>query len=370
MSPPAAPKRAKSPPPVAPPPAPARPWSDDVPIGQQLQPRAQPAAALPPLEPAPAPATPSAPRRITPRAADTPSSAARDFVRGAYEVARKDVLQNLRTKRLLVIGIVVSLLLVFITLVFGPAVTGEQPADGPVSKEHTVLLFYFAVGLIGGLQFTQLLAIVLTGDAVCSEWSNRTIFLMLSKPLSRSAFVVGKFAGAAVSVVGSLAILFTLDYLLMQPFYAGSPSSDEVAGFFGMLGIVLLGALAFSAFALFLSSLTRSTAMSIILALSAWLIVFPLIGNIGFFMELGQGTDADLTADHVDAWRYLNPAADMQAGARLLAPEEADVQEVVLFLNVFQTSPEHVDWSIFALVAHTVLWLGLSFLVVQRRNFE
>ena len=344
-------------------------------VARRLEPTppAAPRAAAPAPAPEAAPSSTPIPGERAGEGASAPPAAlgnpTGDFLRGVYEVGRKEVLQNVRTKRLLIIGLVVTFLLAMVTLVFGPAITRDMPASGPVSKEHTVLLFYFAVGLIGGLQFTQLLAIVLTGDAVCSEWANRTIFLLLSKPVSRTAFVLGKFLGAALTVTVSLAVLFSLAYLVMQPFYEGSPSDDEVAGFFGMLGIVLLGALAFSAFALFLSTLTRSTTMSVILALSAWLIVFPLLGNVGFFIELGQ-EDRDLTGTSVDAWRYLNPAADMQAGARLLAPQETDIDEVLLALNIFQTSPEEVSWAIVALLGHTVLWVALALLVVQRRDFD
>jgi ABC-type transport system involved in multi-copper enzyme maturation permease subunit len=291
-----------------------------------------------------------------------------DAVRTVYEIARKEVLQAIRTKRLLVIGLVLVFLLVMVTLVFGPGVTRNATFTG-VSKEHVVLVFYFAIGLIGGLQFTQLLAIVITGDAICSEWSNRTIFLLLSKPVSRTSFVLGKFAGAAVTVCGTLAVLFTLDYLLMQPFYSGSPSGVEVAGFFGMLGIVLLGALAFAALSLFISTLTRSTVMSILLVLALWLILFPILGNIGFFGELGR-SNPDLGSDRVDAWRYINPAADMQTGARLLIPKGSDLGDAVTFLNVFQTAPKHVEVAILALLAHIVVWVGLALLVVRRRNFE
>lgn len=324
--------------------------------------RATPAAAapLPPLAP-PAPA-------VSRRRVQTGNPSA-DFTRGVFEVARKEVLQNVRTKRLLIIGIVMVFLLVMVTLVFGPNIMENSNPDGVVSLEHQVLVFYFAVGIIGGLQFTQMLAIVLTSDAVCSEWASRTLFLLLSKPVSRTAFVIGKFLGAAFTVCATLAVLFSLDYLLMQPFYEGSPSGEEVGGFFAMVGVVLLGATAFAAFSLFISTLTKSTTMSVLLVLAAWLILFPVLGNIGFFMEIGRD-EPDLDSARVDSWRYLNPAGDMQAGARLLVPDESELDDAVAFFNIFQTAPEHVSWSIVALLIHIVVWVGLALAVVQRRNFE
>src|SRR5262245_18543116 len=98
-------------------------------------------------------------------------------------------------------------LIVAVTLVFGPGIAKEFRADAlrnggefPNALENAVLALDFGVPLIGGLPFTQLLSSILTGYAVCSEWSNRTIFLLLSKPVSRTSFVTGKLLGNLFTV--------------------------------------------------------------------------------------------------------------------------------------------------------------------------
>ncbi len=175
-----------------------------------------------------------------------------DFTRSVYEVARKEVLQHIRTKRLLIIGIAMAVLLVTVTLGFGPNIMRTFDDNSPNAQENTILAFYFGFALIGGLVFTQLLAIVLTSDAVCSEWSNRTIFLLLSKPVSRVAFVVGKFLGNVAVLAGTIFVLFTFVYLAMQPFYDGAPTGEEVGAFFLTILLIILGCMAYASMAFLL----------------------------------------------------------------------------------------------------------------------
>lgn len=353
-----APKRAKPAAP-APAPAPSAPaWRDDVPLGSQARPVARTA-------PAPAPG-PSGNRswRGTDWAADTPGAASRDFMRGVYEVARKEVLQHFRTKRLLIIAALVVASLVLITMVVGPRIARGFDL-GVVATENFVLLMYFSTFLVGGYFFFQLMAIVLTADAVCSEWSNRTIFLLLSKPVSRVAFVLGKFLGSLVTVAGAIVVLLGLDYVVMQGLYSGSPTGEEVLGFLAAVGILALGAAAYCAIALFFSTITRSTVMALLFTLGMWIIIFPLLGQVGFFIELSHDPP-DLDSDLVDGWRYLNPGADMSAaGAQLVKSED-----VRSFLDFLGQTPDSTPLAILALLAHIVGWTALSLLVVHRRNFE
>jgi len=292
-----------------------------------------------------------------------------DFGLSVYHIARKEFLQHLRTKRLFImLGLMVTFL-VLLTLVFGQKFVQYTPPG--VSKENYVLTIYFAGALVGGLAFTQLLGIVLTADAVCSEWSNRTIFLLLSKPVSRTAFVVGKYVGNVFTVAVTLVSLFVLDYLVMNLVYSGDPSPAEWLGFFGMLGIVVLGAAAYSALSLFVSTLTKSIATSYLITIGSWLIVLPVVGAIGIFSNIGS-SNFDINSGAIQGWLYLNPAADMQAGAQLLVPDARAFARLndALHSNPFALAP-NTPWFAFVMLAvYAVVFLGAALLVVRRRNFE
>lgn len=332
----------------------------------------RPARAMP--EPVPsAPPPPPAFGSRSPRQR-LEASSLNDFLRTSLAVAGKEVMQHVRTKRLLIIGVAMAVLLAVVTLVFGPNLMDNVGDDGPNSKENTVLAFYFGFALIGGLVFTQLLAIVLTADAICSEWSNRTIFLLLSKPVSRTAFVTGKFLGNIAVLAITIFGLFSLDYLAMQAFYSGSPSGEEVGGFFLTVLLVILGCMAYASMAMFFSTLTRSTIQSTLLTLAMWIIILPLVGLTGFFTNIGdqdaQG-EAFFDSAEVQAWLYLNPASDMQSVVPLLLPhDDGEFKEVVRFLNFFNPAPNSVGWAVVALASYTVVFFAASIAVVRWRNFD
>lgn len=283
-----------------------------------------------------------------------------------WEVARKEVLQHVRTKRLLIIGGLILFALVMITLVFGPRIARNLDDfgffdDSPAAAENMVLVVF--LGFLG-LVFIQLLPIVLTADAVCSEWSSRTIFLLLSKPVSRSAFVLGKFLGSIVTVLGTLVILLGLDYLLMQPLYPGNPDMDDILGFAKFVAFLCVGCSALAAMALFFSTITRSTSISILVTLGVWLVGFTLLQFTGDLINAGRDNpDEDLA----QFFRYLNPGYDMSLGIGYLTGD--DVSDGSSGGGFGAESPK-AGFALLALAIHIVVWFSAALLVVQRRNFE
>lgn len=297
---------------------------------------------------------------------EQPASAT--FWNATWQVARKEILQHIRTKRLMIIGGLIIFALVLITLVFGPRIANNLEEFGffeetSVAAENLVLVVF--LGFLG-LVFIQLLPIVLTADAVCSEWSSRTIFLLLSKPVSRVAFVLGKFLGSILTVVATLVILLGLDYLLMQPFYPGSPNADDVVGFLKFVAFLSVGCSALAAMALFFSTITRSTAISILVTLGVWLVGFTLLQYTGDLINAGRDNpDEDLA----QFFRYLNPGYDMGLGIGYLGgdgvPGEAGGDPTA--------PPEDGPSAAIALAAlagHIVVWFAGALLIVRNRNFE
>ncbi|MEA3189884.1 MAG: type transport system permease protein [Thermoplasmata archaeon] len=301
-----------------------------------------------------------------------------DFGRAVYEIARKEFMQHMRTRRVLIIGGAIAVLLFTFTLYFGPNIVENFRLQGGKisgnSAENLVLAYYFGLAIIGGLAFTVLLSIVMTADAVCSEWSNKTIFLLLSKPVSRDAFVIGKFVGNVTTIAAVLGTVFTIDYILMQFRFDGSPAGNEVAAFVWTLLILVLGASAFAAMALFFSTLFRTTIMSMLVSLAMWLLIFPLIGQIGFFTNLHrlEGVGFDYGSDPaVQRWLYFNPAADMQSVASLLIPNDTGTfSEGLRYMGLLSPAPENVGLAVLSLAIYAAVFLAGALFVVRRRNFE
>lgn len=282
------------------------------------------------------------------------------FWHATYEVARKEFLQLLRTKRLLSIGIIIALVMVLITIVV-PAAIGASFLGGdqglPLANILLALFLENPLFIFSGFFLLQLLALLLTGDAVASEWQDRTLFLLLSKPVPRAAFVLGKLLGVTVSVGAFTAALMGLDYLVLIAAH-GLPEPTSVGRFFVAVALVVLGMAAYAAAALLFSSLVRSPIAGLLLAIVAWVVVFPLLGQLELLVNLIRFGLEGATANTTGWSEYLTPGPSMRVAADALqaAPGQAIRDDVVKAMAV--------------LVGHIAVWSGLAVAVVQRRDFE
>lgn len=294
------------------------------------------------------------------------------FWHATYEVARKEFLQLLRTRRLLVIGALLLASLLFTTVVVPVLFFNlDQAADpGELALENQVFLIFLNAPIIGGYFFIQLLAIVLVSDGVVSEWQRRTIFLLLSKPVPRSAFVLGKFLGSVVPLAVAFTLLFALDYGLLQILLPGTPTGAQAGRFFGGVGLIVLGVVAFAAMGLFFSTLTRSSVASLVATLAFAFLVFPLLGGIGDFVRIADSFDGgvvDETAPRYDWSHYLNPGLVMVMAGDVIS-EGSLSGGLVAFIP--QNAPVHLWLSIVSTVGFAASFIGLSLLSVWRRDFE
>lgn len=295
--------------------------------------------------------------------------------RAFYEVARKEALQHVRTKRLLVLGIILALSLIFVTIIVPIAFFGLDeggfPDDG-VALENLAFLFFLNAPVIGGLFIIQILAVVLTADGVSSEWQNRSIFLLLSKPVPRSAFVMGKYVGAMVPLTVLLVGLFSLDYLLLQGLLPGSPSGADVGRFFGAQGLIIAGILAFGAMGLFFSSLMRSSLPSLVLSLVFAFVVFPIANSIGDFTLIadqidGAGQEIDESSWKYDWSHYFSPASALNKAPGVVS----NTDQAFAFNFLFpQFPPNETALAVVASLGFAALFVMLSLLTVMRRDFE
>jgi ABC-type transport system involved in multi-copper enzyme maturation permease subunit len=299
------------------------------------------------------------------------------FTHAMYEIARKEFIMLMRSKRLMGVGITILIAMILLTLVIPLTLFNlEQFAEGfagegsgvELPHVHNGILLFFLGGffILSGFFLFQLMPIVLVSDAVCSEWQQRRIFLLLSKPVPRAAFVLGKFLGLAIPLALLSMLLLLIDYGIIVLVYPGVPTGADVGRFFGALGVVGLGVLAFAALSMMFSSLMRSSVAALLLSILSWIVILPLIGQIQFFIDLSNGGIDAITGGTVTWSNYLAPGGMMGAAGDILVPEVGG------FLAVFGGGGAAPPWwgACLALLGHTVVYLAISLIVVQVRNFE
>ncbi|OGD10951.1 MAG: hypothetical protein A2Y86_02980 [Candidatus Aminicenantes bacterium RBG_13_62_12] len=129
-------------------------------------------------------------------------------------------------------------------------------------------------------QFGVLLALIMTMGTMSLEKDRGTAALMLSKPLSRTAFVLAKFASLALTFALSLLLAgaagFYYTWVLFGPL--------SLPGWLGLNLLVLLFLLVFVALSLLCSTLTKSQVLAGGMSFGLWLTLsllgaFPRIGD-------------------------------------------------------------------------------------------
>ncbi len=178
---------------------------------------------------------------------------------GFWVLARKEVLEQRRTKKFLALVVVFTLVAVLSPSIFAIVLTVQDEPRG--LEQAREILSEVGGGVIPALG--TFLAIVITMGALANERATGTAAMTLSKPVTRSAFVSAKFLGLLLSIFGAMVIAAATAYVLTLILFA------DVG-----LGRFALGIVVSATYLLFIGSVT--------LFFSAFLTRQLLVGGIAF----------------------------------------------------------------------------------------
>jgi len=234
----------------------------------------------------------------------------------AFHIARHELLVVRRNLWVAIAIGLMSLFAVVLTLA-GSASAGALGVDRlTVTVTSLTTLSVYLVPLI---------ALLLSFDAICGELERGTLALTLSYPVSKAAFLIGKFAA-------HLAIGFGLAGLLSA--WLGAVSAESLVALARLFGsAVLLGA-TFLGLGYAVSGLVRQPGAAAGLAIGLWLVGIVLydLGLLGALVADGGGwftTDLFpwlLVANPADAFRIVNLSGS----------------EAILLSSGFATTPDAV----------------------------
>lgn len=222
---------------------------------------------------------------------------------------RKELLEQLRTSRLLVLG---AILLVFgllspLLAKYTPEmlrlIPGGEAFAGLVPKP--TLLDAVAQYVKNVNQFGILLAILLSMGAVVQEKERGTAAMMLVKPLPRAVFLLAKF------VALSLAFLFAMILSGLGAYYYTAVLfiTPDLAAWAALTGLIWIQLCVYIAFTLFFSTLVRSQAAAGGMGLAV-ILLFSLIGalpTLGIYLpaQLVTWGASLFTQQPITAWPAL-----------------------------------------------------------------
>lgn len=157
--------------------------------------------------------------------------------------------------------------------------TNKSGTANPYLARYDEVSWAFAVALL--VSFVSLL---FTFDAVSGEKESKTLSLTLANPVSRGALLFGKYASAVLSVMVLLLPAVLVALIILTVSGAVSWGWDLAAETAAVLAAAALLAAAMSAFGLLCSALARSANVSLLLALTVWLLFAMVIPNSSAFL--------------------------------------------------------------------------------------
>jgi len=174
----------------------------------------------------------------------------------AWEIAKKEFYEYLKTKRLIIIGslYIAGFLISVGILSYYSSHSPEDFSSIMASAHSTVSIFYI------------ILPITLSYDLIVRERSRKSIYLLLSKPVSREEVIFGKFLGVLMIILCIIIPIATLGHLIAI-LYCGFPDIESIARAYAYIGVVILGAECYISFSMLFSIITKTTATSLISSL-------------------------------------------------------------------------------------------------------
>ncbi|MFZ2070801.1 MAG: ABC transporter permease subunit [Halobacteriota archaeon] len=234
--------------------------------------------------------------------------------RGLINVARKDFIGHLTSKRFIVI---LGLFLIISALAMHQGINNynkqlesykeqvsqiKEGPEGPVGwmpeKPSIMLVFMFMSSYI--MMLGSILAIAMGFDLVSKEKQTKSLKSLLSCPVFRDEIINGKALGGTLALVFAMgtALLISLAILLI---FSIVPSMNELAAIlvFGIVSIVFL--LAYFAVALMMSTVSGDSGSALIYTLVIFFILgslLPIVGSTVAGMVAGEPPEPPMVEIH------------------------------------------------------------------------
>lgn len=194
------------------------------------------------------------------------------------------------------------------------------------------------------LQFYIILVPLFYGTSITAEEvENRTLSYLLTRPVPKTAIVVGKFAAYTVLTYAMVAIGLGISFFILNAARMGDPALYLT--FFRYLGVLGLGVLAYTAFFVFLGTVLKRA------------IILGLIFGFGWETAIQYFPGSTQRFSIVHYLKSLLPYRPGSGGGRGVA------------LLLFRLEPTSPVLAVMALLAITAAFLALACAVFRAKEY-
>lgn len=239
--------------------------------------------------------------------------------------------------------------IIYSVFAFAVAIVAISAFFGTVSigdRDQVVIDF----GLFGMTLCGALVTILLGVTLLQKELAQKTIYNILSKPLTRSSFIIGKHFGLSFTVI---VIVMAMELALcLFLFLLGSFPGPRI---FLSLYFISLEMILLSALVLFFSSMVVTVTLPGIFALGVF-IAGHSIENFKFFAKEGNVPNPVLSAV-INAVSWVVPDLSL-----------FNINEQLLYGNAI--TPAYAAFATAYALGYSVVALGLAMFIFERKEFR
>ncbi len=187
-----------------------------------------------------------------------------DDLRQASVIARNEVEKFLRSRKMLLFGALMALVLVLITVL--PYALG----DGYSGSYQMALIFVSFATMI-----VELSGVLFTATSISSEYEERTALILFTRPVRKRSIYVGKLI-ASIAVVGLFALIYYL-YLVVFSFACFGEIAD---GLWKSAGLTAVHVLAVTGLCMLMSAVFRKSSTASIMSIVFMMFLLSFITQL------------------------------------------------------------------------------------------
>lgn len=273
-------------------------------------------------------------------------------IKSAYSIAKKEFLDNIRNKWI----IVLIILFIILPLLFSYALSGTEQIFG--NMENTVL------GLVSiSSLFIPLIAIILGFSTISGEDESGALSVVLSYPITRTEVLFGKFLGLGSVIIASIFVGFGISGVIITLAVGDASWAPFISFIIYNIGIGFV----FLSCSIFISALCKSRIRSIGGAILLYffgpiggMILIAIAGGMGYNVFAGEFPDWLLSIQVI-----ISPADLVQTAV----PVSYGVT-IIEWQTMIIKIPEYMTHAYFATIQ--LLWiiipLILAYIFLKRRD--
>jgi len=260
-----------------------------------------------------------------------------------YLVGRYELLKHLRSRRLL--GMLVIEVVVFILILAIPPLLGRDYRTDPAAFAQDYYSWVSILVVIGATLFS--------GDALVSEFQNRTGYLIFPNPVKRITFFFGKYWATLAILLLTLVIFYGLTSLAGLAITGGV---SELA--LGSLGLAILYAISASALGYFLSSLLKGSTGALVLTFVVLILILPIVNGVLTVAKVKPSFSLPFAASAIE---YIMETPYPQDFERVIDVGGGQIWEVAIYF------PE-VETAVLVMVAWAIICVAMAIWLFNRRE--